>query len=1707
MFKKRTVRIGVFFSLVILLVIASVFVIQKGTSSGFTYNIDDIDNSDIIDIKERIENGNKLDRIFKNMKIPHENVLIDKWNFYKNMNHQRNSILFKINSVTTSINNKKQLERSYLYNLNKEFIKNSVNYESESALSIMYFKLMNKKLPESLFSYDDLHNHLYTDWIKKPEQPLNNCDCDASNQQPVVEDKKTAKGLSKSDISALQKEGEVKGWTFTVDENSATKRSLDNLCGLVEPEDWWVNAKFDPCLVGGDLPDSFDWRDVNGTDYTTPIKDQGFCGSCWAFATVGPLECNIKIKDNKTVNLSEQWLVSCNRDGWGCNGGWEAHDYHQWKIDPCGDTGAVLEEDFPYEANNSPCGCPYNHSYKISTWAYIGKSYGVPSVNSIKQAIMDYGPIFVCVAADAAFHAYDGGIFNANSSSSINHAVVLVGWNDSQGANGVWFLRNSWGTNWGENGYMRIEYFCNRVGYGACYIDYPGSIPNMTSTICGYITDSNTSLPIKGVFIDTYWYDNQSRKYGNSTKSDISGFYTLNVAEGQINFEVEDVPGYFPYYSPTLSLEDNETYWLNITLTPIPPENSLVLGYVTNKSDGSPIEDAWVDLYWHDEYYHWNWNYTFTDSSGFYWMNVAKGEIQIDVYADGYFSNWTDWYTIGEYEILWINVSLDPRPPENSIVCGFVINESDGSPYEDAWVDLYWQDDYGHYDWNFTFTDSSGFYWMNVAAGNISVSVYPWVFSGWISIREYQIMWLNFTIDDVPPKLANLTYPEYVGLRQPGNISIDVTDKALQQVLMALVDYYNTTFDQRLIIWYYVNITGLNGTYSVRDYNGMYARLEQDKNSSAATVFLFSNWTTEKGRIYTLGYFKKNQTSPWIQIFLEFNLSDNSLTNLVTPINYTNETLEMINLTYLIEPGVSIINNIVISYDEGLVDYDPFVNFTLYNIGDPKNPFIQRYPLSTGRYTGIISAQDKSYNYNMTSFDLKVDNNVYNLTGTVYYEGTESGDIYVLLFYENYSDPVDHTILFSPGEYAFQVPNGTYYLAAWLDVNDDMNPDIYTEPLGYAINNTLFDGADAIYVSGSDSSGVDITLYEPLKPEISNVQAYPSIQEGSGYVNISCNVTCYFSVDEVYLYIMYPYGGDENFSITQNNTEDIYYCNRTYTDNGTYSFFIWANDTAGNGNISSMHHFWICENISTYLSDVGENTINASNIDTLVIINTSTPTNITFIDYAENPYPQEEPANALDKYIDIEVENWDAVIPPLNITIYYTQDDLDDAGITEDQLIGIYFWNETSEKWQLYNVTGVNTTYNQSGYEGYCWAEAWHLTPLTPGGDNEPPSRVTGLKVTDAKDGKLSLSWNAASDNVEVDHYKIYRDGGFLINTTATSYQDKGLTNGQSYSYQVSAVDTSGNEGEKSESKSGTPTESDGGNGGDGGDEPPSGPPPGPLNTPPTADASAGEPYLGFVGEEITFDGSRSSDSDGEIVSWTWDFGDGEYGSGKRVRHAYSDPGTYTVVLTVEDNAGAEDTDETTAVITKANRIPTAPDVDGPQTGTQNTEYTYTAVSTDGDNDTIQYHFAWDDGTNNITEFVPNGTAVTQSHMWTAAGKYTIKVLAFDNQTPSYVTHYTVLIDALLIEDIGYITDNNSDGTYDTFHGDDIDTELGKEGSKYLIDSNGDGKWNYTYSLVEGLSVYEESEDIEIPWIMVVGIVIALAIIAIIVYLFKKEII
>lgn len=286
-----------------------------------------------------------------------------------------------------------------------------------------------------------------------------------------------------------------------------------------------------------------------------------------------------------------------------------------------------------------------------------------------------------------------------------------------------------------------------------------------------------------------------------------------------------------------------------------------------------------------------------------------------------------------------------------------------------------------------------------------------------------------------------------------------------------------------------------------------------------------------------------------------------------------------------------------------------------------------------------------------------------------------------------------------------------------------------------------------------------------------------------------------------------------------------------------------------------------------------------------------------------------------------------------------------------------------------------------------------------------------------------------------------------------------------------------------------------------------------PANHAPTADATAGQPYVGFVGQEIVFNGSRSYDRDGYIISYHWDFGDGttSIGSQATAAHIYYQPGRYTVQLTVTDDGGATNTHTVTANITWENYPPEAPVVTGPESGHKNTSYDYTAISTDVENDLLQYIFNWSDGEITTTEFL-SGAAV-QTHSWAAAGRYTMTVKAFDNRTESDATTFIVLIDAIYVGDLGYLIDTDGDGDYDSFYSNvtGTETQVGTSNGNYLLDTNGDGNPDYQYNpftnetikLSEGAS---SSEGIlNGTTLIAIGIVLAAIILLIVFFVLAKN--
>jgi C1A family cysteine protease len=209
--------------------------------------------------------------------------------------------------------------------------------------------------------------------------------------------------------------------------------------------------------------DSVDWRSKGAV---TPVKNQGQCGSCWAFSTTGSVEGVMKISGQALPNLSEQQLVDCagSSGNQGCNGG--LMDYAFTWISK---NGICAEGDYKYVGRDQTCkkGCKSVGKIKSYTDVQQGSE---PQL----QAAVAKQPVSVAIEADqSAFQFYSGGVFSAACGTQLDHGVLAVGYSTS-GSQPYWIVKNSWGTSWGEQGYIRMI-----QGKNQCGISLAASYPTM----------------------------------------------------------------------------------------------------------------------------------------------------------------------------------------------------------------------------------------------------------------------------------------------------------------------------------------------------------------------------------------------------------------------------------------------------------------------------------------------------------------------------------------------------------------------------------------------------------------------------------------------------------------------------------------------------------------------------------------------------------------------------------------------------------------------------------------------------------------------------------------------------------------------------------------------------------------------------------------------------------------------------------------------------------------------------------------------------------------------------------------------------------------------------------------------------------------------------------------------------------------------------
>ena len=769
-------------------------------------------------------------------------------------------------------------------------------------------------------------------------------------------------------------------------------------------------------------------------------------------------------------------------------------------------------------------------------------------------------------------------------------------------------------------------------------------------------------------------------------------------------------------------------------------------------------------------------------------------------------------------------------------------------------------------------------------------------------------------------------------------------------------------------------------------------------------------------------------------------------------------------------------------------------NDSKYNDGEPAGLAINKNIFENANQINIIGNSRK--NVNITLYDM------YTLSGRIFYHETKSGTIYVMLYNQTPNQsisPLTTISLSNSKDYTFIVPNGTYYVKAFMDIN---NNNIYdeVEPIGFAINKTKNDAPTNIIIDNSNKTWNHITLLHYRIHNIDKGKSFPTIQ--SAIDNNETNDGDTITIDSgIY---------NENVKIDKKLTikstsgnPDNTIISSAADDNPVIEITAnWVNLSSvtingAHGKSSSVQGILISEADYCYIMDVIIVDITAdtkaygfylSNSDNNRIINSKC---IDIDDYGI--FLTSSNDNLIyNNYFDNSINAWD------DGTNTWNTKKTTGVNIIGGPYLGGNYWSDYEGDDTDGDNLG-NTLYDSLGkiQNTGDFLPLLNSPPNTPS-NPYPANNTTGITINPA------LSWSCSDLNINyLDNEQITYDVYFgnnsspnitVNNQSSTSYNPGILEYNTQYYWKIIAWDNYGASSTGPKWVFTVEPEEDPGE-------------------PPIADA--GGPYTGVINIPLSFDGSGSNDSDGTITNYTWNFGDGNSSSEIKPSHTYSKSGNYSVTLNVTDNTSLSDIDTTYAIISPTpNLPPTSPDVNGPKYGTKNAVYTYTAVSSDPDNDTIQYVFNWGDGSESKTDFLSNGTLSSQTHKWTSAGRFIIEVKAYDNNTYSGITSYFVMIDAVYIKNIGYLIDNNADGIYDAFYSNSTRDETlvqKQEDGTYLIDINGDSIWDYEYDfttdtiipiLGEQGSLGEEEKTEDLPW-TTIGVII-IVIIIILIFIFKR---
>ena len=268
----------------------------------------------------------------------------------------------------------------------------------------------------------------------------------------------------------------------------------------------------------------FDWRMFGGV---TPAKDQRDCGTCWAFCAVGAYESYMLIYDGRYADISEQAIISCltTRSLSCCEG---AYDWVAYKA--IMEQGAYSEACMPYDASYEPV-CRIDECTQIGG-DIVGYEFMSHNTNTLKEAILR-GPITVGFQVYRDFYYYEGGCYEpASSIFQGNHGILVIGWDDRMcDGEGAWICKNSWGEDWGMNGFFYIKYGVCDFGYNAMQLVYE---PSDVRLEIGS-PDGGENF-VEGSEIDVAWITSREHEqpdhYNVYLSTDGGGLYDIPVAEG-----------------------------------------------------------------------------------------------------------------------------------------------------------------------------------------------------------------------------------------------------------------------------------------------------------------------------------------------------------------------------------------------------------------------------------------------------------------------------------------------------------------------------------------------------------------------------------------------------------------------------------------------------------------------------------------------------------------------------------------------------------------------------------------------------------------------------------------------------------------------------------------------------------------------------------------------------------------------------------------------------------------------------------------------------------------------------------------------------------------------------------------------------------------------------------------------------------------------